>query len=65
MKTLSIIVPAYNEEKAIAAMLQKVAEVTLISGLQKEIIVANDCSTDATEERVKSCSLSLAEKMSA
>ncbi|MDR0712426.1 MAG: glycosyltransferase family 2 protein [Prevotellaceae bacterium] len=58
MKTLSIIIPAYNEEKTIAAILQKVAEVKLINGIQKEIIVVNDCSTDATEERVKSYILS-------
>ncbi|MDR3188639.1 MAG: glycosyltransferase family 2 protein [Prevotellaceae bacterium] len=54
MKTLSIIIPAYNEEKTILAVLQKVAEVQLINGMQKEIIVVNDCSRDATEQLVLS-----------
>jgi glycosyltransferase involved in cell wall biosynthesis len=52
MKTLSVIIPAYNEERTILAVLQKVAEVTLIGGMQKEIIVVNDCSRDATEQQV-------------
>jgi glycosyltransferase involved in cell wall biosynthesis len=30
MKTLSIIIPIYNEEKTIVALLQKVAETKLI-----------------------------------
>ncbi|MDR0711444.1 MAG: glycosyltransferase family 2 protein [Prevotellaceae bacterium] len=50
MKTLSIIIPAYNEEKTIVTVLQKVAEVELINGMQKEIIVVNDYSRDATEQ---------------
>jgi glycosyltransferase involved in cell wall biosynthesis len=44
--TLSIIVPCYNEENMIAAMLQKVAEADC--GLQKQIIVVNDGSSDGT-----------------
>lgn len=47
---LSIIIPVYNEEKAIVAILQKVAEVNLISDVQKEIIVIDDCSHDDTAQ---------------
>ncbi|MDR1780778.1 MAG: glycosyltransferase [Tannerella sp.] len=49
-KILSIIVPAYNEEKTIAVLLQKVVDVSLIGGMQKEIIVVNDGSRDRTAE---------------
>jgi glycosyltransferase involved in cell wall biosynthesis len=52
MTILSIIVPAYNEEKTIESVLSKIQEVTLIKGIGKEIIVVNDCSKDNTEERV-------------
>jgi glycosyltransferase involved in cell wall biosynthesis len=45
---LSIIIPAYNEERTISSILGKVAEVKLIKGIQKEIIVVNDCSKDRT-----------------
>ncbi len=46
---LSIIVPAYNEEKTLATILNKVCAVELIGDIQKEVIVVNDCSTDQTE----------------
>ncbi|MFN4972100.1 MAG: glycosyltransferase family 2 protein [Bacteroidota bacterium] len=47
-KTLSIIIPAYNEAKTIGLILQKVLDVKLADQLQKEIVVVNDCSTDNT-----------------
>jgi len=48
--TLSIIIPAYNEAKTIHLILDRVYAVRLINNLQKEVILVNDCSTDATEE---------------
>lgn len=50
MNTLSIIIPAYNEEKTITRILNKVLEVELINGVRKEIIIVNDCSKDNTEK---------------
>lgn len=47
MKTLSIIIPVYNEEKTIKAVADKVNTVSL-DGVNKEIIVVNDGSTDNT-----------------
>ncbi len=49
---LSIIIPAYNEEKTIQTILEKVSKVDLIAGVSKEIIVVNDCSKDDTEKKV-------------
>lgn len=49
---LSIVVPAYNEENTIQAILKKINEVQLIHNLKKEIIVVNDCSKDNTEQKV-------------
>lgn len=49
MKTLSIIIPVFNEEKTIEEILQKVNGVKLPK-LQKEIIVVDDNSTDKTSE---------------
>lgn len=48
MRTLSVIVPAYNEEKTIGIILAKLAEVQLIGGFDKQIVVVNDCSKDNT-----------------
>lgn len=49
---LSIIMPAYNEGRTIHHILNKVKNVTLISNINKEVIVINDCSTDNTEDAV-------------
>lgn len=49
-RTLSILIPAYNEAKTIHLILNKIQEVELNGGLQKEIVIVNDCSTDNTEE---------------
>ncbi len=50
--TLSVIIPAYNEEKTITQILQKVADVVLIGSLNKEIIIVDDCSSDQTSKIV-------------
>ncbi|TND10432.1 MAG: family 2 glycosyl transferase [Bacteroidetes bacterium] len=45
---LSIVIPAYNEARTIHFILNKVLAVQLIGGLQKEIVIVNDCSKDDT-----------------
>ncbi len=45
---LSIVIPVYNEEKTVKALLEKVAGVRLQEGISKEIIIVNDASTDNT-----------------
>ncbi|MCB0516184.1 MAG: glycosyltransferase family 2 protein [Chitinophagales bacterium] len=52
-KILSIVIPAYNEEKTITTILDKINEVVLINAMTKEIIVVNDCSKDATESVIQ------------
>ena len=44
---LSIIIPAFNEEKTIVSVLEKISSIKLGS-LNKEVIVVNDHSTDNT-----------------
>ena len=48
MQKLSILIPAYNEEKTIVSILEAVLEVKLLNNIEKEIIIVNDCSTDQT-----------------
>ena len=52
-ETLSIVIPAYNEERTIHRILDKIKAVELIGGMQKEIIITNDCSKDDTEGAIK------------
>ncbi len=52
-KILSIVVPAYNEDKTIHLILDKIKSVSLPDGIGKEIIIVNDCSSDATELAVQ------------
>ncbi len=44
---LSIVIPAYNEERTVRAVIERVRKVN-IGALEKEIIVVDDCSTDDT-----------------
>ncbi len=53
-KKLSIIIPAYNEERSIHLILDRIQKVELIGGLEKSIIIVNDCSTDNTEDVLNS-----------
>lgn len=50
-KTLSIIIPVYNEEKLIGQTIEKVVDADA-SGLAKEIIVIDDGSTDKTTNSI-------------
>ena len=50
--SLSVIIPAYNEEDGIADVLSKLAEVLEPSVQRFEIIVVDDGSNDRTAERV-------------
>lgn len=51
-QVLSIIVPAYNEERTIGSILDRLIAADLPAGFDKEIIVVNDCSSDKTGEVV-------------
>lgn len=49
---LSIVIPAYNEEKTLKNLLDSVIAVSL-PGWEKEIVVVNDASTDKTADILK------------
>lgn len=53
VKTLSVIVPAYNEEATIESILTTLLGATLPASIKMEIIVVNDCSKDKTAERLQ------------
>ena len=48
--TLSILIPVYNEERYLAAVLKRVVDQPLPGGLTREIIMVNDASKDKTWE---------------
>ena len=52
MPTLSIVIPAYNEGPTIHRIIDKVKAVQLRAGMEKELIIVNDCSKDNTEESI-------------
>lgn len=53
MPTLSIVIPAFNEERTIHLILDKVRTVILPEGWLKEVILVNDCSKDNTEGAIQ------------
>jgi dolichol-phosphate mannosyltransferase len=50
---LSIIIPVYNEEKLVTTLLDKILSLVLENGLQKEIIIVDDGSSDGTHSRIR------------
>lgn len=53
MKTLSVVIPAFNEERFIGTLLEQIRSVDLTPlGVEKQIIVVDDCSTDQTPQIV-------------
>lgn len=50
---LSVVIPVYNEEKTIEAILDRVVEVRLLWNLTKEIILVNDFSKDGSAEVIE------------
>ncbi|WP_035727963.1 glycosyltransferase family 2 protein [Eisenibacter elegans] len=48
IRKLSIVIPAYNEARTIHLILDKIKAVELTGNIEKELIIVNDCSTDAT-----------------
>ena len=51
--TLSIVIPVYNEARTIHRILDLLREVELVSGIGKEIILVNDCSTDGSADTIR------------
>jgi glycosyltransferase involved in cell wall biosynthesis len=51
--SLSILVPLYNEEEFVGALLNRVLDAPLPDGLDREIIVVDDGSTDGSTEIVQ------------
>ena len=52
MQKITILIPVYNEINTLETILEKV-EQTHLSGLEKEIILIDDYSTDGTREILK------------
>jgi glycosyltransferase involved in cell wall biosynthesis len=52
-KKLSIIIPVYNEGRTVHQILNLVLNVELINGINKELIIVNDCSWDNTKEVIE------------
>lgn len=53
MRLLSIIVPAYNEQRTITQVLETLVALKLNEGWRKEIIVVDDHSTDNTAAQIQ------------
>ncbi|MGB0916358.1 MAG: glycosyltransferase family 2 protein, partial [Flavobacteriales bacterium] len=50
---LSLVIPAYNEAKTIHLILNRIKAVELVNGIQKELIIVNDCSSDNSVEVIE------------
>ncbi|MDR3198150.1 MAG: glycosyltransferase [Planctomycetaceae bacterium] len=53
MPILSILIPVYNEQAYLERLVERVVAAWLPEGLEKEIIIVNDASTDRTPEVIR------------
>ena len=49
---LSVVIPVYNEEATVEALLRRVAQAPVQEGVDLEILVINDASTDGTQAKL-------------
>lgn len=49
---LSVVVPVYNEEESVAALLTRVLQAPLPDNISLEVVVVDDGSTDSTRDRL-------------
>ena len=53
IKKLSIIIPVFNEEDTIGQVIRDIQDVSLQGGIEKELIVVDDGSSDGTQDVLK------------
>ena len=53
MEKLSVIIPCYNEEQTIEQVIEKVIAVDLPKGVEMEVVVVDDCSTDQSRQKAE------------
>jgi len=53
VRKLSIVIPAYNERETVEEILRRVARAPLPQGLEREILIVDDCSTDGTRDLLR------------
>lgn len=52
-KKLSVVIPVYNEEQTVLALVDRVKAVALPGGLDREILLVDDGSTDGTRHQLR------------
>jgi len=52
IKTLSIVIPVYNEGKTVHLILDKIKKVTLPQNIAKQVVIVDDGSTDNTTDSI-------------
>ena len=50
---LSVLIPVYNERYTVASLIDQVMKTPLPGGMDRELIVVDDCSTDGTRDVLK------------
>jgi len=53
MPLLSVVVPVFNEEGTVSDLLRQVLATGLPDGIDREVVVVDDCSTDGTQQQLE------------
>lgn len=53
MRKVSIVIPCYNERATVEELLRRVLEAPLPDGVEREVLIVDDASTDGTRELLR------------
>ena len=48
-RRLSVLIPVYNERYFVSQLIDQVIQATLPTGMERELVIVDDCSTDGTQ----------------
>ncbi|HCR18002.1 MAG TPA: glycosyl transferase [Candidatus Latescibacteria bacterium] len=48
-RRLSVLIPVYNERYFVSQLIDQVLQATLPTGMERELVIVDDCSTDGTQ----------------